>query len=322
MNWHGRRVLITGAGGFIGSHLARRLVGEGAQVQIILKTDEPTWRLDDILDRLDSSETDISDLPSLQTILSRFNPQVIFHLAALVDVSRSWDLVVPMIATNLLGTVNLLTALKHSPVENFVYTSSSEEYGDAPAPCREDQRESPLSPYSFSKLSGTHLCQMAVKAFDLPITTVRLFPTYGPFQESEMFIPSAIRTLLAGKEFSMSPGEQKREFNYVDDVIEAYLKVAVCPEARGEVINVGSGIPYRLGDVIGIIQKLAGDGGTVKIGALPYRKGEGMECFCDNLKLNRLTGWSPQVSLDEGLRLTVEWYKAYYSKGRGSHLNY
>lgn len=312
MSWHGKGVLITGAGGFIGSHLARRLVGEGAQVQIILKKGEPTWRLDDILDRLDVSETDISDLPSLQTILSRFNPQVIFHLAALVDVSRSWDLVVPMISTTILGTVNLLTALKHSHLEIFVNTGSSEEYGDVPAPCREDQRESPLSPYSFSKLSSTYLCQMAVKAFDLPITTIRLFPTYGPFQESDMFIPSAIRTLLAGKEFSMSPGEQKREFNYVDDVIEAYLKVAVCPELRGEVINVGSGIPYRVRDVIEVIQKLVGDRGTVKVGALPYRKGEGMECFCDNLKLKRLTGWSPRVSLEEGLRLTVEWYRMYY----------
>jgi nucleoside-diphosphate-sugar epimerase len=317
MSWQGRRVLITGAGGFIGSHLAKRLVGEGAQVQIILKKDESTWRLDDILDRLDVSEADISHLPSLQTILSRFNPQIIFHLAALVDVSRSWDLVVPMINTNLMGTVNLLTALKGSRVEIFVNTSSSEEYGDVSVPCREDQRESPLSPYSFSKLSGTHLCQMAVKAFDFPVTTLRLFPTYGPFQESDMFIPSAIRTLLAGKEFNMSPGEQKREFNYVDDVIEAYLKVAVCPESRGEVLNVGNNTPYRVRDIIEIIQQLVGGRGTLKVGALPYRKGEGMESFCDNQKLKRFTGWSPRVSLEEGLRLTVEWYKE-----KGSRLNY
>ena len=312
MSWQGKRVLITGAGGFIGSHLARRLVGEGVQVQSILKKGESTWRLDDILDRLDVSETDVTDLQSLQTILSRFNPQVVFHLAALVDVSRSWEHVLPMITTNLVGTVNLLTALKSCAVEIFVNTSSSEEYGNTPAPCREDQRESPLSPYSFSKLSGTHLCQMAVKAFDLPITTLRLFPTYGPFQESDMLIPSAIKTLLAGKEFNMSPGEQKREFNYVEDVVEAYLKVAVCPEARGEVINVGNGIPYRVRDVVEIIQKCTGDRGTVKVGALSYRKGEGMECFCDNLKLKELTGWSPRVPLEEGLRLTVGWSKAHY----------
>lgn len=321
MSWHGKRVLVTGAGGFIGSHLVRRLVAEGAQVQALLKKEESTWRLEDILDRLDVCEADITDLPSLQSVFSRFNPQVIFHLAALVDASRSWDLVVPMATTNVLGTVNLLTALKHSPFEMFVNTSSSEEYGDALSPCREDQRELPLSPYSFSKLSITHFCQMAVKAFDLPITTVRLFPTYGPLQESAMFIPSAIKGLLVEKEFSMSPGEQKREFNYVDDVVEAYLKVAVCSDARGEVLNVGSGIPYRVREVIDIIQKLTGDGGTVNVGALPYRKGEGMESFCDNLKLRQLTGWSPRVSLEEGLRLTVEWYKKYF-KGGGSHLNY
>mgnify|MGYP001825036918 CR=1 FL=1 len=102
MSWHDRRVLVTGAGGFIGSHLARRLVGEGAQVQILLKKDESRWRLEDILDHLVVGEADIAHLPSLQPILSRFNPQVIFHLAALVDVSRSWDLIVPMAATNVL----------------------------------------------------------------------------------------------------------------------------------------------------------------------------------------------------------------------------
>ncbi len=312
MSWQGRQVLVTGAGGFIGSHLVKRLVGEGAQVQILLNKGESTWRLENILDRLIVEEADISDLSSLKSILPPFNPQVIFHLAALVDVSRSWELLVPMVATNMLGTVNLLTVLKDSPFEVFVNTSSSEEYGNLPSPCRENQRESPLSPYSFSKLSSTHLCQMAVKAFNLPISTVRLFPTYGPFQESAMFIPSAIKALLEGKEFNMSPGEQKREFNYVGDVVEAYLKVAVCPEARGEVLNVGNGTPYRIRDVIDIIKGLVGDRGKVNIGALSYRKNEGMECFCDNLKLRQLTGWSPRVSLEEGLRLTVEWCKTYY----------
>ena len=167
MSWKERRALVTGAGGFIGSHLVKRLLDEGAQVHILLKGNESTWRIKDHLDRLVVWEADITDLTSLQSIIPRVNPQLIFHLAALVDVSRSWNRVVPMTNTNLLGTINLLTALEQSCFETFVHTGSSEEYGDTPSPCREDQRESPISPYSFSKLSSTHFCQMAAKTFDL-----------------------------------------------------------------------------------------------------------------------------------------------------------
>lgn len=310
MSWSNRRVLVTGAAGFIGSHLVKRLLDEGAEVHVLLKAGDSTWRIKDHLDRLVVSESDIADLSSLQSTIPRIKPHLVFHLAALVDVARVWDAVLPMTRTNLLGTINLLTALQKSSFEMFVHTSSSEEYGAAPAPCREDQRELPISPYSFSKLSSTHFCQMAAKTFDLPITTLRLFPAYGPFQESGMFIPSAITALLKTRAFQMSPGEQKREFNFVDDVVEAYLRVAGCSAARGEVLNVGNGIPYTLKQVVGMIQQLIGGDLKVEIGALPYRKGEGAESYCDNSKLRRLTGWSPQVSLEEGLQLTVEWYKS------------
>jgi nucleoside-diphosphate-sugar epimerase len=124
-----------------------------------------------------------------------------------------------------------------------------------------------------------------------------------------MFIPSAIKALLVEKEFSMSPGEQRREFNYVDDVVEAYLKAAVCQGARGEVLNVGNGIPYKIKDVVKLIKELIGGNGTVKIGGIPYRRGEGMECISNSEKLMGLTGWAPKVSLEEGLKKTVEYYK-------------
>jgi len=313
MSWQEKRVFVTGAGGFIGSHLVKTLVREGARVHILLKKNEPTWRIQDVLDRLLVWESDITDIHSLQSILPKVNPQVIFHLAALVDISRSWDLIMPMIETNIIGTINLLTALKECRFEAFIHTSSSEEYGYAGSPpLREEQREFPVSPYSFSKLSSTFFCQMAAKTFDLPIIIARLFPVYGPSQESSMFIPSAIRELLLKKTFKMSSGEQKREFTYVDDVVEAFLKVALCPQAQGELVNVGSGIPYMIKDVIAVIQELIGDKTTVEVGALSYRKGEGMECFCDNQKLKQLTGWSPRITLEEGLRMTVAWYKSYY----------
>lgn len=314
MSWKGPRVLVTGAGGFIGSHLVKRLLDEGSHVHILLKKNSTVWRIKEILNRLIVWEADITDLDSLQSIIPRSDPQVIFHLAALVDVSRSWDMVQPMTHTNIIGTINLLMALRPCSYEAFIQTSSSGEYGYAePSPLKEDQRESPESPYSFSKVSSTFFCQMAARTFDLPITIVRLFPTYGPLQESSMLIPSAIRDLLHEGEFKMTPGEQKREFTYVDDVVNAYLKVAFCREARGEVINVGSGIPYKVKDVVSMIQELLDGDTRVNVGALPYRKEERMECYCDNGKLKKLTGWFPQVPLQEGLRLTVEWYRAFHS---------
>ena len=312
MNWNGKRVLITGAEGFIGSHLVRRLLKEGALVHALVKKGSSLWRIQDFLDRLIVLEADITDCDLLQSSIPRFKPQIVFHLAALVDVSRSWELIAPLVQTNIVGTINLLSVVKESPLDAFIHTSTSEEYGDAPSPIEETRRESPISPYSFSKLAGTHLCQMAARTFDLPVTVVRLFPVYGPFQDSSMFIPSAIRDLLLKKAFKMSPGEQMREFTYVDDVVEAYLKVACCPQARGELLNVGNGVAHRIKDVVEIIRRLVGGNANVAVGALPYRKGEGSEIFCDNSKIRQLTGWFPHMSLEEGLRLTVEWYKSYY----------
>ena len=313
MNWNGKRVLVTGAEGFIGSHLTRRLVQEGALVHALVQKDSSLWRIEDCIDKLVVLKTDITDPTSLQSSLPRLQPQIVFHLAALVDVSRSWELIAPLVRTNIMGTIHLLSAVKDSPLEAFIHTSSSEEYGAMPSPIEEARRESPISPYSFSKLASTHFCQMAARTFDLPVAVVRLFPVYGPFQDSSMFIPSAISDLLLKKAFKMSPGEQMREFTYVDDVVEAYLKVACCPQARGELLNVGSGVAHRIKDVVEIIRRLVGGNANVAVGALPYRKGEGSEIFCDNSKIRQLTGWSPHISLEEGLRLTVDWYKSYYS---------
>jgi nucleoside-diphosphate-sugar epimerase len=309
MNWNGKRVLVTGAEGFIGSHVVKRLLQEGAVVHALVKPGSSLWRIRECINQLTVLEADITDAASLQSNIPHLKPQMVFHLAALVDVSRSWELIAPLVQTNLVGTINLISAVRETPLEAFLHASSSEEYGDAPSPIPESQRESPISPYSFSKAAAAHVCQMAARTFDLPVIVARLFPVYGPFQEGSMFIPSAIRDLLTNREFRMSPGEQEREFTYVDDVIEAYLRLAHCPDARGEVINVGSGIPHKMKEVIDLIRACLEEEVSIQMGALPYRTGEGMRCYCDNRKLKRLTGWEPRVSLPEGLRRTVDWYK-------------
>jgi nucleoside-diphosphate-sugar epimerase len=313
MDWRDKGVLVTGGAGFIGSHLTRRLVSEGADVHILIKRDESRSRIQDLLAHFTIWEADLADPASLQYTLSQFHPQVVFHLAALVNSSRSWDLVQGMIQNNIVGTANLLMALKDSGFEVFVHTSSSEEYGFLNVPFTESQRESPVSPYSFSKLSSTIFCQMAAKIFNLPITILRLSPTYGPAQEGSMLIPSAIHDLLTKKEFSMTAGEQLRDFTYVDDIVEAFLRIATLKQGSGEIFNVGTGLPRKVNDVIEIIQKYCDQDGVVNRGVIPYRKGEGMESYCNSEKIKQLTGWSPKVSLEEGLQATVAWYKNFYS---------
>lgn len=314
MNWRDREVLVTGGAGFIGSHIARRLLSEGARVHILIKKDESRWRIQEVLTYLTVWEADLADFASLQHTLSHCNPHAVFHLAALVNSARSWELVPDMIQNNIVGTANLLMALKDRDCGVIVHTSSLEEYGFLNAPFIETQRESPVSPYSFSKLSSTVFCQMAARIFNLPIHILRLSPTYGPAQEGPMLIPSAIHDLLIKKEFCMTAGEQLRDFIYIDDVVEAFMRIAVQQHGFGEIYNVGTGLPRKVADIVEIIQKYLGNDSVVRRGALPYRKGEGMEAFGSNEKMKQLTGWTPVVSLEEGLKKTVEWYKDFLLK--------
>lgn len=312
-----RAILITGATGFIGSHLARRLLEEGAEVHVLLKKDSNQFRIQDILGNLTVWYGDLRDYPSICLCIKNSRPQIIFHLAALRDVSRDLELIEPMIDINLKGTMNLLRGgLKEKvPLERFINTGTSEEYGDGTAPFREDQREMPVSPYSASKVAVTYFCHMLYKTIGLPIVTLRPFIVYGPFQDTDMFIPSLIKHCLEGKDFPMTEGDQTREFTYIDDIIEAYLLAARSPEAVGGVINIGNGVEHRIRDVAEKVVRMMGNPIRLLIGALPKRPGETKHLFCSNENAKNLLGWSPKISLDEGLERTITWYKNSWMAG-------
>jgi UDP-glucose 4-epimerase len=320
MKWENKHVLVTGATGFIGSHLVKRLVKEGAHVSALLMPECDPGPIADLLDHIKIIKADIADLVSLQAALASEKPDIVFHLAACVDVRRDWNCVSLMIENNLVGTANLIHVLKGRQIDLMINIGSSEEYGDAASPQSETNRELPVSPYSFSKVAAVYLCQMAARVFNFPVVTARLFPVYGPGQNAGMFIPSAIMKLLNRKDFRMSPGGQIREFNYVDDVIEALIQLTFCDDdIVGSVINIGNGIPYKIIEVIDTIKGLIDDNACIQVGALPYRVGEVMESYCDNSLLKRLTGWEPQFSLEEGLRLTVQGYRNELPAREGSN---
>jgi UDP-glucose 4-epimerase len=320
MNWENKNVLLTGATGFIGSHLVKRLVTEGAQVSALIMPECSLGLIAAFSDHIKIIKADIANLDSLQTALVLEKPDIVFHLAACVDVRRDWDCVPLMIKNNLVGTSNLLHVLKDRQIDLMINIGSSEEYGFASTPQSEANRELPVSPYSFSKVASVYLCQMAARAFNFPVVTARLFPVYGPGQNTGMFITSAIIKLLSRQEFRMSPGEQIREFNYIDDVVEALIQLPACGEdIVGSVVNIGNGVPHRIIEVINTIKVLINNSPCVQVGALSYRVGEVMESYCDNSLLKQLTGWSPQFSLEKGLEVTVHWYRNELSTGEGSN---
>ena len=306
------RVLVTGISGFIGSHLARRLVAEGAEVHGLVKSSSNLWRIQDLKNQIGLCYVDLRDFDSINKAVQGINPQKVFHLAACVDVSRSFEVMDDMVEVNIRGTLNLLRALDGISYDCFINTGTSEEYGDNRTPFREDQVPIPVSPYSASKTATTIFCQMLHKTKGLPIITLRPFLTYGPGQENDMLIPSLIIKTLKVEAFEMTEGEQTREFNYIDDIVDGFIKAAINQRAIGEIINVGNGLEYKIKEVVAMVLKLMNSSLEPKMGALDYRPGETWHFYCDNTKAREILDWRPKVGLEDGLRRTIDWFREHY----------
>ena len=306
------KALVTGISGFIGSHLARRLVEEGAEVSGLVRNSSNLWRIQDLKNQIDLHYVDVRDFGAVKKAIQSIKPQKVFHLAAHVDVSRSFEVMDEMVEVNIKGTLNLLRALGGTDYDCFINTGTCEEYGDNPVPFREEQMPNPVSPYSASKVATTMFCQMLHKTKGLPIITLRPFLTYGPGQESNMLIPSLIQKAIEGETFEMTEGEQTREFNYVDDVVDGFVKASITPRAIGEIINIGNGVEYKIRDVVEMVLKLTNSPTKPKVGALDYRPGETWHFYCDNTKAREILGWSSKVSLEDGLKMTIDWFQKHY----------
>ena len=309
------QVLITGANGFIGSHLTKELVSCGAKVNALVEPNTSLWRLEGIEDKIRIYPVDIRDFEKVHESVKKIKPVKIYHLAAYVDVSRSLEMIDKMIDVNLKGTTNLLRALDGiSEVDCFVNTGTCEEYGDNETPFLETQRENPVSPYSSSKVCTTYFCQMLYKTQKIPIVTIRPFLTYGPRQVNDMLIPYVIKKCILNEEFSMTKGEQSRDFNYVSDTVNGFIRASITAEAVGQIVNLGNGWEYKIKDIVDMIVDLTKTKIYPKIGGLPYRAGEAMHFYSSTEKAKKLLCWQPKVSLKEGISETIEWYKDYLKK--------
>lgn len=292
----GRRVLVTGARGFLGSRLVERLLAMGAQVHAVSRRDDQMrrdvcwWRLD------------LSDLAATTRMIGSVRPDVVFHLAGEVTGARDVSMVLPVFRNNLQSTVNLLVATtEHAPAQ-IVLAGSLEEAGIGV------EQMAPSSPYAVAKWASTGYARMFSDLWGLPVTTLRISMAYGPGQrDMGKLIPYVIDSLLRGRIPRLTSGTRKVDWVYVDDVVGAMIAAAQLSHSGG-VIDIGSGSSVSLRDAVGVVTRILGTELEVQFGALPDRPLD-QDRFADISVAKRVIGWEPTTGLEQGMDRTVRWYQ-------------
>lgn len=305
------RVLVTGGSGFIGSHLTRRLVLEGADVHVLTSTVSSVYptRLTDVRGDISLHEGNLTDRTAMEGLAGDVRPEVIFHLGAYTHVGKSWQRIDECVQANIQGTVNLLEALAGIDYRRFVNTGTSEIYGAIEVPFREDAKVQPVSPYAVSKYAAEMYCRLGHQSHGWPIVRLRPFNAYGPTQTPDRIIPEIILRGLRGEPLRMTTGTQTREFNYVEDLVDGFLAAATVPGVEGELINLGNGQEVSIADLARTLLEVMDDPIEPELGALPDRPVEIWRMYADPTKARELLGWDPEHDLREGLRKTVDWYR-------------
>jgi NAD dependent epimerase/dehydratase len=315
LNISDKKVLITGADGFIGSHLTEMLVSRGAKVKALsLYNSFNDWGWLENISCLDQVEVVCGDVrdPNFCREITK-GVDVVFHLAALIAIPYSYVAPDSYVATNITGTLNMLQAARDAGVQRFLHTSTSEVYGTARfVPISEEHPLQAQSPYSATKIGADALAMSFFYTFNTPLTVVRPFNTYGPRQSARAVIPTIITQMLTGKKsIKLGSLHPTRDFNYVEDTCRGFIGLAECDEAIGKVINIGSNREISVGDLVKLIAEISESEVTIETDDIRKRpeQSEVERLWCDNAKIHSLFGFEPQVSLREGLTRTIEWLK-------------
>lgn len=305
-------VLVTGATGFMGSNLVRRLVALGCRPHVLVHPESAWWRLTDLRGELHVHVADLSEAERLREIIAEVRPQTIYHLATYGAYPRQQTDVERVLRTDVLGTWHLLRACLEVDFRLLVNTGTSSEYGRKTRPMSEEDSLDPTSEYGVAKVAQTMLCRHIARTTGRPIVTIRPFSVYGPFEEPIRLFPTLISRCLSGRPLQMVGAALTRDFVYVDDAIGAYLLVDRLSAHGGEVFNIGTGVPSSMRDTVEAVMRATQATVPVEWGGFAARSGD-PECWVgDCSKANRLLGWSSRVGLEEGVRRMVDWFKAYY----------
>lgn len=308
-----KKVLVTGADGFIGSHLTEMLVSKGYHVKALSQYNSfNNWGwLENVSCKNDIEiiSGDIRD-PYYCKAISR-DVEIIFHLAALIAIPFSYLAPESYLETNIKGTLNICQAAKENEISRLIHTSTSEVYGTAQyVPIDEKHPLQPQSPYSATKIAADAMAMSFYNSFDLPVTIARPFNTYGPRQSARAIIPTIITQIALGKkEIKLGDLSPTRDFNYVEDCCRGFIMIAESDKMIGETINIGSNSEISIADILKLIKELMSSDANFVNDEQRERpkKSEVFRLWCDNKKINELVGYKPQTNIKDGLKKTIDW---------------
>ena len=308
-----KKILVTGADGFIGSHLTEILSSKGYKVKALSQYNSfNNWGWLDQVNCKNDIEIlsgDIRDPNYCKTITR--DVEIIFHLAALIAIPYSYLAPDSYVETNIKGTLNICQAAKENGISRLIHTSTSEVYGTAQyVPIDEKHPLQPQSPYSATKIAADAMAMSFYNSFDLPVTIARPFNTYGPRQSARAVIPTIITQIASGKkEIQLGDPSPTRDFNYVEDCCRGFVMLAESEKTIGETVNIGSNTEISIGDTFNLIKELMSSDVTLVNDEQRKRpeKSEVFRLWCDNKKIKKLTSYEPKVDIQNGLKKTIDW---------------
>ena len=315
MKWQDKQVLVTGSGGFIGSHLVERLVVEGARVRALIRySSDGRWGwLDHSANKNDIEVVrgDVVDFEFVRRVVSKCN--IVFHLAALIGIPYSYQAPMAYVRTNVEGTLNIMSAALEADVLRVVHTSTSEVYGSAQyIPIDENHPLVGQSPYAATKIGADKIAEAFHLSFGLPVVILRPFNTFGPRQSTRAVIPTIITQALSGREIRLGSLSPTRDMNFVSNTVDAFIKSAESEAVIGKVINAGSGREISIGELTQLICDMIGVNPVVQSDDYRIRPKESEvdRLLADNTQARTVLGWKPIISLEEGLQRTIKWHQA------------
>ena len=313
-----KKILVTGANGFIGRHLVRRLKAEGYSIGALVRPASDSQKTDRI-EAVSYFHGDIRNYDEIKMAFSTFEPDTIIHLATYYAVMHRADEIGVMIDTNVKGTTNLLEAAKESgAVQLFINTSSTQVYEQKKQRLKEDDEIKPQSLYAVTKLYAEDACSYYADAFHLPCVTLRLFPPYGPGDHERRLIPYVIGSLLKNIPPNLTTGKQEWDFVYIDDIVNAYLAVLKSYPFKDEhtIINIGTGEAVSIRSFVEKIRENIESDIELLWGSVAHRSNEVWYNSADIKKAQTVLHWSPETGMDDGIKKTVAWFKDYFQKER------
>ncbi len=306
------KILVTGATGFVGSNLVRRLISEGHDIDILTRKSSNKWRLMDCLSNINNHSVDLLDHEELKLLLKEIEPDAIFHLATSGIYGGVERPDAEVIETNLLGTVNLINACNDIDYKCFVNTGSSSEYGPKKEPMKETDLCEPVNLYGISKCAATLYGQSIARTKDKPIIGLRLFSPFGPFDDKSRLMTYAIANALQNKPLMLGNPNAVRDYIYIEDVMDLYLQsIQLASRFKGEVFNSGSGSQITISYVVNKIIEITNSKSQIKWNSFSGRAHDTEKWEANIEKVSRHYNWRPKYHIDDGIRQTISWFENY-----------